>query len=306
MNNKWVSFSPHILSRSSTTKIYITMLVLLCPVVASALITLSYNPLLLILSSMLACYLTDIAFKFIVNKSYDFSDVSALFIGFIIGIAMPSGASWYVPIFGSCFSIIFIRNIAGGIGKNFVSEIAVAILISYLIFGPEFSKFVVRGGEVVTQSGLDAVINGEINKIDIENLLFGGFAGSIAGSSIFWLVVACVILAVLKIIDIRIPLVTLVSVFAFAVLFFDLTTAVNLVFTGGVVLASFFVATDYAVVPRNKIAKYIYAVLIGFFTALIWKCGTYQMAIYYAIIIMGLVSSVFNGIDRTFRVSVVR
>ena len=306
MNNKWVSFSPHILSRSSTTKIYITMLVLLCPTVASAVVTLNYNPLLLIVTSMLSCYITDIIFKLAVEKSYDFSDVSALFIGFIIGISMPSGAGWFVPILGSCFSIVFIRNIAGGIGKNFVSEIAVAVLISYLIFDSEFSMYVMNGGEVVAQSGLDRVMSGEITKINIESLFFGGYAGSIADSSIFWLFIGCFALAILKIIDLRIPVLTLLSVFGFSALFFDVTTAVNLMFTGGVILASFFVATDYAVVPKNKLAKCVYAVLIGLFTALIWKYGTYTMAVYYAIVIVGLISSVFSGITKTLKVSVVR
>ena len=111
MNNKWVSFSPHIFSKSSTTKIYITMMILLSPILACSVILLGFNPLILVAVSMATCYATDLAFKYVVYKSYDYTDVSAIFIGFIIGLAMPTGASWYVPILGSCFSIIFIRNI---------------------------------------------------------------------------------------------------------------------------------------------------------------------------------------------------
>ena len=306
MNNKWVSFSPHIFSHVSTTKIYLTMMVLLCPILACAIIIWGFNPLLLIAVSMLSCYATDIVFKYVVNKNYDFTDVSALFIGFIIGLSMPTGASWYVPILGSCFSIIFIRNIAGGIGKNFVSEIAVAVLISSLVFEADYNLFIKNGGEIVSLSALDSVISGELRGIDALSLLFGGYAGTIADSSLIWLIIAGILMIVFNLVDFRVPVVTILSTIVFAVLFFDLTTAVNLTLTGGVVLGAFFMATDYAVVPRNKLIRYIYSVLIGFITVLIWKYGNHQMAIYFAIVIMGLLSSVFEGITKSYKHSIVR
>ena len=304
MNSKWVSFSPHIFSRSSTTRTYITMLILLCPVLACAIIMHGLNSLFLVVASVVACYLTDVLFKLVVEKNFDFSDVSSIFIGFIIGLLLPTGANWYVSIIGSCFSIIFIRNIAGGIGKNFVSEIAVAVLISQLVFRADFWMFY-SGGEIVSTCALDSVIAGERNTLNFESLLFGGYAGTIAETSVIWLLIAGIILMVFGIVDCRIPIVILASVFLFAYLFFDLVTAVNLIGTGGVILVAFFVATDYAVVPKSGIGKFIYAFFIGFLTVLIWKFGNYQMAIYYAVIIMGLGSSIFNGLTKTIRINTV-
>ena len=111
---------------------------------------------------------------------------------------------------------------------------------------------------------------------------------------------------VFKIIDFRVSVMTILSVFIFALLFFDVNGAINLTLTGGVILGAFFMATDYAVVPRIRIAKYIYALLIGFITAIIWKYGNYHMAIYYAIIIVGFLSSVFNGLMQSYKHSKVR
>ena len=73
-----------------------------------------------------------------------------------------------------------------------------------------------------------------------------------------------------------------------------------------VVLGAFFMATDYAVVPKDKMFKYVYAVGIGFVTVLIWKFGNYSLAIYYAIIIVGLLCSALTGIIRSFKGSKVR
>jgi len=302
MNSKWVSFSPHVLSKNSTTKIYLTMIVLLCPIIASAVITFDYLPLATVVVCMITAFLTDIIFKFIVDKKVDFTEISALFIGLVVGLTMPTGAKAYVAILGTSFSIIFIRNIAGGIGKNFVSEVAVATILSYLIFTADFYLFKTSTG-VVTKSFLDQIVLGEVTKVNIVDLLFGGFAGTIAESSVFWLIIACVILLALKIVDFRVPIATIVSTFVFALLFFDLNSAINLIFAGGVILAAFFIAPDYAIVPKNKWIKYIYGLIIGFLTVLIWKYGNSQMGVYYACIITGLLSSVYNGAIKTLTIN---
>lgn len=301
MNNKWVSFSPHIKSTNSTTKIYITMMALLCPVLAGCVVTLGIMPLVTVLVSILTAMVTDVIFKLIVDKKYDFSEISAIFIGLVIGLAMPTGASWWVPILGTIVSIVFIRDIAGGIGQNFVSEIAVSVLLSYLIYTVDFYVFRLADGGTTTKSLLDLVLSGELVDINLGALLFGGYGGTIAESSAFWLIIAGFILMALKIIDFRVTLSVLISTFVFSILFFDVTSAVNLLFAGGVLLSAFFIATDYAVVPKNKWAKYVYGLLIGLLTVILWKTTKTPMAVMYAVLIMGLVGCVFNGVTRTIK-----
>ena len=302
MNNKWVSFSPHILSKNSTVKTYITMIILLCPVFASTVVTFDFMPLLTVLVSILSALVADMLFKLVVDKRYDFQELSAVFIGLVIGLCMPTGTSVFVPILGTMISVIFIRDIAGGIGQNFVSEIAVAVVLSSLIYTADFYMFRVAGTTRVMGTGfLDQVLSGTVTSIDITALLFGGTTGLIAETSMFWLLIAGILMLVFRLIDFRVPVATLASTFVFALIFFDVVTAVNLMFTGGVVISAFFIATDYAVVPKNKWAKYIYGLLIGFLTVIIWKAGSHQMAVFYAVIIMGLVSSMVNGLTRTLK-----
>ena len=298
MNSKWVSFSPHILSKNSTTRTYVLMMVLLSPVIAGAVATLNYLPLAMVSVCMLTAFLTDMAFSYIVKRKFDFTEISSLFIGLVVGLTMPTGASLYVPILGIIFSIIFIRNIAGGIGKNFVSEIAIATLLSYLIFTADFYLFQ-NGNAVVGRSFLDRVMAGDVATVSYTSLLFGGFTGTIADTSIFWLLVAGIAAIVLNILDFRVPVAMLASTFGFACLFFEFNTAINLTFAGGVILVALFVATDYAVVPKNKWLKYLYGILAGFLTVIIWKFGNYQMAVYYAVVIAGLVGSLVNGVAKS-------
>ena len=298
MSNKWVSFSPHISSKNSTTRIYLLMMICLAPVVASAVVSFSILPLITIAICMISAFLTDMIFQFIVNKKFNFTEISSLFIGLIIGLAMPTGVPAYIPIVGVVFSIVFIRNMAGGIGKNFVSEIAVAVILSYLIFTKGFCLY--HTGETLSSiSFLDKIIAGEVSSINIEQLLFGGFAGTVAESSVFWLMIAGLVLICFKIIDFKVPVAVVISTFVFAWLFFDAATAVNLLCAGGVLLVAFFVATDYAVVPINKWGKIVYGLAVGFVTVLIWKYANAKMATYIAVIIVGLFSSMLKGISKT-------
>lgn len=297
MNSKWVSFSPHILSKNSTIKIYLTMMILLCPVVGSAIINIGVLPLATVAVCMLTAYATDLIFKLIVNKRFEFTEISSLFIGLVIALCLPTGIGVAVPIISTVFSILFIRNIAGGIGKNFVSEIAVAVILSYLIFPKSFCSYITKTG-VVENSFLCEVLAGNVKDINIVNLLFGGEAGTIADASIFWLIIAGIVLMVFKIIDIRVPILVILSTFVFALLFYDATTAVNLVLSGSVIIVAFFVATDYAVVPKNLWLKYFYGILIGFLTCLLWKYSNTILAVFYAVIIAGLVGCVMNGIIK--------
>ena len=98
MNNKWVSFSPHILSKNSTTKTYLLLIVLLCPVLASAVVVTSINALWVVFSTITTAVVTDIIFKLIVNKKYNFGELSAIYIGLIIGLALPTGINPFYAI----------------------------------------------------------------------------------------------------------------------------------------------------------------------------------------------------------------
>lgn len=300
MNNKWVSFSPHLKSSVSTTKIYLFMMALLCPVIAVAAITLNLYPLLTVLMSITSAIVADVVSKIVAVKKYEFSDLSAVFIGLVIGVLMPTGAKFWVPIVPTIISVIFIRNIAGGIGKNFVSEIAVSVILASLMFPAAFGLYETGAG-LSQVSFAESVLMGQVDKINVSSLLFGGISGTIADTAGLWVIVAGIVLMISGLVDYKVPLTVIASTFIFGVLFFDFTMAVNLTFGGGVIMVALFVATDYAVVPKETLPKMIYAFLFGFVIALLWKFTNNQMSVYYAAVIMGLLGCVTSGILRNYK-----
>lgn len=300
--SNWISYSPHIKSKLTTTKIYLLMIALLLPSVACACVLLDYRPFLLVAVSVLTALISDVCFKLCVEKNYEFTEISAIFIGLIIGLSCPSGASFYMPIIATIFSIIFIRDLAGGIGKNFVSEIAVAVVLSSLIFGTGFNSYIdPASGLVVNTSYIDRVLSGDVAGINIVSSLFGGNAGLVGDSGLLFIIIAGVVLCALKVIDFRVPVAVIASTLLFTLLFYSFNVSINITLTAEVMLCAFFVAPDFAVVPTNKYVKWVYGLLIGFIGVLLTKVSGARFAIMSATIIVGLISAIYNGMVLEFR-----
>ena len=59
---------------------------------------------------------------------------------------------------------------------------------------------------------------------------------------------------------------------------------------GGVIIAAFFMATDYSTTPINKYGKMVFAFGCGLITVLIRFFGSYPEGVSYAILIMNILS----------------
>ncbi len=65
--------------------------------------------------------------------------------------------------------------------------------------------------------------------------------------------------------------------------------------TGGAILGSIYMATDYVTSPTTKTAQVIFGICIGGLTVLIRQKGGYPEGICYAILLMNPLSTVLDG-----------
>lgn len=70
----------------------------------------------------------------------------------------------------------------------------------------------------------------------------------------------------------------------------SLVSAIYYVLAGGLVLAAFFMITDYSTTPLNKLGKIVFAVGAGLITVLIRFFGSYPEGVSFAILIMNIIS----------------
>ncbi len=103
-----------------------------------------------------------------------------------------------------------------------------------------------------------------------------------------------------KIITWHIPVSILATVFVFSGLMHlvNPTTYVSPEYellTGGLLLGSVFMATDYVTSPMTKKGQLIYGVAIGFLTVVIRNWGAYPEGMSFAILIMNAFTPLINN-----------
>ena len=137
-----VSVSPHIRDKSSTQKIMIDVCIALIPTLAFGVWHFGANALIVIISSVVSCVLSELIFELIYKKPITVFDFSAVVTGLIIALNMPPHVAWWVPAIGGVFAIVIVKMLFGGIGQNIMNPALAArcfLLISFTSRMTDFS-----------------------------------------------------------------------------------------------------------------------------------------------------------------------
>lgn len=286
-----VSVSPHIRDKSSTRKIMIDVCIALVPTLAFGVWHFGINALFVILSSVLSCVVSEAVFELIVKKPITVFDFSAVVTGLILALNMPPNIAWWVPAVGGVFAIVIVKMLFGGIGQNIMNPALAARCFLLISFASRMTDFSVDG--VSSATPLAVLKSG--GSVDLLDAFLGFKTGCIGEVSILAILIGAAYLLIRKVISIRIPAVYILSTALFIFLFTLATTGMPTwqfmlgeLLTGGLMVGAFFMATDYTTSPITKWGQVIYAVLIGFLTAVFRVLGSSAEGVSYAIIISNL------------------
>lgn len=286
-----VSVSPHIRDKSSTRKIMIDVCIALVPTLAFGVWHFGINALFVILSSVLSCVVSEAVFELIIKKPITVFDFSAVVTGLILALNMPPNIAWWVPAVGGVFAIVIVKMLFGGIGQNIMNPALAARCFLLISFASRMTDFSVDG--VSSATPLAVLKSG--GSVDLLDAFLGFKTGCIGEVSILAILIGAAYLLIRKVISIRIPAVYILSTALFIFLFTLATTGMPTwqfmlgeLLTGGLMSGAFFMATDYTTSPITKWGQMIYAVLIGFLTAVFRVLGSSAEGVSYAIIISNL------------------
>ena len=286
-----VSVSPHIRDKSSTRKIMIDVCIALVPTLAFGVWHFGINALFVILSSVLSCVVSEAVFELIVKKPITVFDFSAVVTGLILALNMPPNIAWWVPAVGGVFAIVIVKMLFGGIGQNIMNPALAARCFLLISFASRMTDFSVDG--VSSATPLAVLKSG--GSVDLLDAFLGFKTGCIGEVSILAILIGAAYLLIRKVISIRIPAVYILSTALFIFLFTLATTGMptwqfmlGALLTGGLMAGAYFMATDYTTSPITKWGQVIYAVLIGFLTAVFRVLGSSAEGVSYAIIISNL------------------
>ena len=296
-----VSPNPHIKSEEKTSSLMLCVITALLPAAVWGVYQFGLRALIVILVSIASCVGSEALSALIFKNKLSITDLSAVVTGLLLGLNLPVGVPLWMPAIGGVFAIVLVKQLFGGIGKNFLNP-ALCARVFLFSWASEMTFFTEPKTELpLFSSQLDAVSTatplaslneGLLPSTPIIDLFIGKQAGCIGEVSAMLLLAGGLFLIIRKVISVRIPLAFIGTVFALTYFFplgdQDVHYAIASVFSGALFLGAFFMATDYTTSPCTPVGQVIYGVGCGALTVLIRYFGGYPEGVSFAILIMNL------------------
>ena len=326
-----VSLSPHFQSPVTTRVLMNDVLIALAPAVLVSLLFYGWNFFMLLMVSVATC----IACEFVIENyllGKDIPSISATCLtGVLLALNLPVNVPWYIPLIGSFFAIVVVKQLFGGLGSRAAIGIAKMCFggLGQNIFNPaifgrvfllvSFPAVMTTWAAPAGWLGVDAfsgatplaAINEGLrqgipasqiiadNNLSGWHMLFARAGGSAGEISALALILGFVYLLVKKVIRPHIPLAILGTVVVLTSIFSlinpdQFTGPLFNLFTGGLLLGAIFMATDYVTSPMAPLGMIIYGVLIGLLTVLIRYFGSYPEGVSFAILLGNMATPLIN------------
>lgn len=299
-----VSPSPHIKSTDTTRSIMLDVVIALIPAFAWGVYMSGIRALAVCALSILSCVLFEAVCQAILRRPITISDFSAVVTGLLLAMNLPVTVPFWMPIVGSFFAIVVVKQIFGGIGKNIVNP-ALAARVFLFSWAGDMTRFAAPGHKVssfaMTLSEADVVSGatplaslgaGKLPDATIADMLLGNIGGCIGEVSSLLLILGGIYLIIRRVITWHIPVAYIGTVAALTYLFPATSNALySMVYeltAGGLIIGAIFMATDYVTSPVTSRGRLIYGVGCGGITVLIRYFGGYPEGVSFAILIMNL------------------
>jgi len=318
MKQLLVSPSPHVHGKDNTRNLMRDVVIALLPAVAVSIYFFGLSAIKMLVVALVSCLLVEwLIQKFLFKGECTICDWSAAVTAVLLMLNLPPAAPWWIMVIGAVVAIGIAKMTFGGLGQNPFNPALVGRVFLLISFPVIMTTWTTPegwfGAHVDAVSGAtplalvkEALKNGaSVQEIFAQNpglsysqLLFArvGSAGEISAIA---LLIGFVYLLARKVIRPHITLSIWVSVFVFAGILWlanpeRFVDPVFQLLTGGMLLGSIFMATDYVTSPMNPKGQIIFGCGIGIITVLIRTFGAYPEGISFAILIMNAVVPLIN------------
>lgn len=265
------SSNPYIRDDNSTTKIMLDVIIALIPASAFGIWHFGFRALLLMAATIASCVLTEFLYQKIRKTQTAVRDLSAVVTGLLLALNLPSRLPIWMGVLGGVFAILVLKQLFGGIGKNILNPAMGAKALLLIAFTSPMTSYTLGGSIEKTPLAI-LKAGGNVNLLD---MFLGNTAGTIGETSVAALLIGAVYLLVKKVIDIKIPLMYLLTVAVTVTIYsfvakggFDFSFLLAHLLGGGLILAAFFIVTDYTTSPITPGGRILFGIIAGLLTGL--------------------------------------
>lgn len=313
--------SPHLHSRATVESIMRNVVYSLLPISFFAVFLFGISAFALIATTTLSCVLTEHLVCRFSAKETTIGDWSAAITGILLALTLPPGFPLWMAVVGSVAAMVLGKLVFGGLGYNVFNPALVGRAFLQAAFPVAITTWTPAGAsgrflEWIPSSlampfttpaetgewALAAAVDGfsgatplALHKFDgisteVLPLINGMTAGS-AGETSAVIVTLCAGYLIYRgMMDWRIPLSMLLTAFVCSGAFYGLDparfpTPFFTLFSGGMLLGAFFMATDMVSSPVTPLGVWVYGALMGVLTVIIRLFGGLPEGVMYAILL---------------------
>ena len=309
-----VSSNPHVRDKMTTGRIMQLVVLALLPTTLFGIWNFGFRAFLVVLVTVASSVFFEWLYDRLMHKKNTVTDFSAAVTGLLLALNMPPQIPLWMPVLGSAFAIIVVKQLFGGLGQNFMNPALAARCFLMISFTGKMTDFAVdklSGYHCIdTVTGATALAELKnsgftADSISVKNLFIGNIHGTIGETSALAILIGAVILLAFKVIDLKIPL-TYIGSFAVFVIFYMLGTGKGFdanylfshLFGGGLMLGAWFMATDYVTTPITPKGQLIYGCCLGVVTAIFRLFGGSAEGVSYAIIFCNLLVPLIEKVTK--------
>ena len=248
-------------------------------------------------------------------------DGSALVTALLFGLTISPFTPWWINLLGMFFALVFAKHLYGGLGYNIFNPAMAGYIFILLCFPAQMNHWpgvadaggitptlgdyagLIFSGGLHGHAAVDALsgasplnhMKSQLNSMAmVPEITRYPIYGTLAGKGWEELNLAFlaggVALLFLRVIRWHIPLAVLTGLFGSSLIFYIHDSAVHVspvfhLFSGGTMLAAFFIATDPVTAPTTNTGRIVFGLLIGILAFAIRTWGAYPGGFAFAVLL---------------------
>ena len=274
-----VAYQPQVRTTQDTKRLMLDVIIALLPAIIVGVLQFGLYPLVLLLTGVCSAVFWEWGYRRLFKKEASIGDLSAVLTGLLLALTMPPSAPWWLPVIGTFFGIVVVKQLYGGIGKNFLNPALAGR--AFL-----FSSYATIMATWSVPNALSGTVDGTTMATPLAGMYGDGLPAYFTAKSMFMgYLPGCIG---------EISAVSFIGTVALLTLIFGKSGYSNgqwmlyNLFSGSLMLGAIFMATDYATSPVTLNGQLVYGAGCGLLTVLIRYFGGFPEGTTYAILIMNL------------------
>lgn len=320
-----ISTSPHITKGLTTDTIMQNVVWAMMPAALFAVYSFGLNALLVLLTAVVSCVLTEHVLCRLAGKESTVSDWSAVITGLLFGLTLPPIFPLWMTLCGGIIAIALGKFVFGGLGYNAFNPALVgravlqaAFPVAITTWHPALlgSRFSEISSSVLAFPFTEPIVDGvsgatPLSAFKFDNvttatsdLALGLVSGSTGETCGILILIGGIYLISRKMMNWRIPVAILGTVFLLSGILYLIDSQAYpsplfMLFSGGLMLGAIFMATDMVGSPITPLGVVIYGVIIGLLVVVIRIWGGLPEGVMYAILLGNALSPHIDKIIKS-------